>query len=148
MLDKLQEMPVCLNCHLCVCPLAALLVASAFWTVGRMKGVSCKKPSWAVAALLIPVTLLVLTSRGALSSHKMTQTAMAQATASVAGPGFGLTDGLPGYREISNFLSSEQAHVWLLSLVGSVAVGLTGILPILVIPIEAGAALKSEGKRW
>ncbi|KAI9514122.1 hypothetical protein NQZ68_036183 [Dissostichus eleginoides] len=122
----------------------ALLVASAFWTVGRMKGVSCKKPSWAVAALFIPVTLLVLTSRGALSSHKMTQTAMAQATASAAGPGLGLTDGLPGYREISNFLSSEQAHVWLLSLVGSVAVGLTGILPLLVIPIEAGAALKSE----
>ncbi|XP_010764053.1 zinc transporter ZIP13-like [Notothenia coriiceps] len=109
-----------------------------------MKGVSCKKPSWAVAALFIPVTLLVLTSRGALSSHKMTQTAMAQATASAAGPGLGLTDGLPGYREISNFLSSEQAHVWLLSLVGSVAVGLTGILPLLVIPIEAGAALKSE----
>ncbi|KAK5874063.1 hypothetical protein PBY51_019043 [Eleginops maclovinus] len=109
-----------------------------------MKGGSCKKPGWAVAALFIPVTLLVLTSRGALSSHKMTQTAMSQATASAAGPGPGLTDSLPGFREISNFLSSEQAHVWLLSLVGSVAVGLTGIFPLLVIPIEAGAALKSE----
>uniref|UniRef100_H3CVJ2 Zinc transporter ZIP13 n=1 Tax=Tetraodon nigroviridis TaxID=99883 RepID=H3CVJ2_TETNG len=40
--------------------------------------------------------------------------------------------------------SSERAHVWLLSLVGSVAVGLSGIFPLLVIPVEAGAALKTE----
>lgn len=129
-------------------PLAALLGARAFWTVGRMKGGSCRKPSWALAALLIPVTLLMLTSRGASSSHKMTQSAMAHATATAAGPSPSLTDYLPDLRAVANFLYSEHAHVWLLSLVGSVAVGLSGIFPLLVIPIEAGAALKTEGKRW
>ncbi|XP_074472104.1 zinc transporter ZIP13 [Sebastes fasciatus] len=110
-----------------------------------MKGGSCRKPNWAVAALLIPVTLLlVLTSRGASGSRKMTQTSMAHATASSAGPGPSLTYNLPGLQAVADVLSSEQAHVWLLSLVGSVAVGLSGIFPLLVIPIEAGAALKTE----
>ncbi|XP_070760279.1 zinc transporter ZIP13 [Enoplosus armatus] len=109
-----------------------------------MKGGSCRKPSWAVAALFLPVTLLVLTSRGASSSQKMTQTSMAHATAASAGPGPSLTDDLPGLRAVADFLASEHAHVWLLSLVGSVAVGLSGIFPLLVIPIEAGAALKTE----
>ncbi|XP_078103531.1 zinc transporter ZIP13 [Sander vitreus] len=109
-----------------------------------MKGGSCRKPSWALAALLIPVTLLMLTSRGASSSHKMTQSAMAHATATAAGPSPSLTDYLPDLRAVANFLYSEHAHVWLLSLVGSVAVGLSGIFPLLVIPIEAGAALKTE----
>lgn len=122
----------------------ALQVASDFWTVGRMKGGSLRKPSRAVAALFIPVTLLMLTFRGASSSHKMTQTAMAHATATAAGPGPGLIDDLPGLQAVATFLSSENAHVWLLSLVGSVAVGLSGIFPLLVIPIEAGAAIKTQ----
>uniref|UniRef100_A0A3Q3E5R3 Zinc transporter ZIP13 n=1 Tax=Labrus bergylta TaxID=56723 RepID=A0A3Q3E5R3_9LABR len=109
-----------------------------------MKGGSCGKPSWAVAPLIIPVTLLMLTLRGALSSQKMTQTAMGHATATAAGPGHSLIDDLPGLRAVADFLSSENADVWLLSLVGSVAVGLSGIFPLLVIPIEAGAALKTE----
>ncbi|XP_040055059.2 zinc transporter ZIP13 isoform X2 [Gasterosteus aculeatus] len=119
----------------------ALLVASAFWTAGRMSGGSCRKPSWAVAALLIPVTLLLLllTSGAAVGSHKMTQTSMAHATASAAGPGPSLADYLQ-----ANVFYSEHLHVWLLSLVGSIAVGLSGIFPLLVIPIEAGAALKTE----
>ncbi|XP_029944096.1 zinc transporter ZIP13 [Salarias fasciatus] len=108
-----------------------------------MRGGSGRRPSWAVAALFIPVTLLMLTSQRA-SSQKMTQTAMAHATATAAGPGPGLTLDLPGLQAAAEFLASEQAHVWLLSLVGSVAVGLSGILPLLVIPIEAGAALKTE----
>ncbi|XP_049922059.1 LOW QUALITY PROTEIN: zinc transporter ZIP13 [Epinephelus moara] len=122
----------------------ALLVASAFWTVGRMKGGSYRKPGWAVTALCIPVALLMLTSREASSSQKMTQTAMAHATATAAGSGPSLTDDLPGLRAVAGFLTSEDGHVWLLSLVGSVAVGLSGIFPLLVIPIEAGAALKTE----
>ncbi|XP_045888634.1 zinc transporter ZIP13 [Micropterus dolomieu] len=109
-----------------------------------MKGGSGRKPSWAVAALFIPVTLLVLSSKGASSSQKMTQTSMAHATAAAAGPGPSLTDDLPGLRAVADFLASEHAHVWILSLVGSVAVGLSGIFPLLVIPIEAGAALKTE----
>ncbi|XP_054469172.1 zinc transporter ZIP13 [Anoplopoma fimbria] len=104
-----------------------------------MRGGSCRKPSWAVAALFIPVTLLMLTSKWASGSQKMTQTAMTHATASAAGPGPSLTDYLQ-----ADILSSEHLHVWLLSLVGSVAVGLSGIFPLLVIPIEAGAALKTE----
>lgn len=108
-----------------------------------MKGGSCRRPSWAVAAVFIPVTLLVLTSRGASSSQKMTQTAMAHATA--AGLSHGLTDDLPGFHAVVDALTSEHVHIWLLSLVGSVAVGLSGIFPLLVIPIEAGAALKTEG---
>lgn len=105
---------------------------------------SCKRPSWALSALFITATLLMLTSKQASSSQKMTQTAMARATATAAGPGPVLTDDLPGLQAVVNFLSSEHAHVWLLSLVGSVVVGLSGIFPLLVIPIEAGAALKTE----
>lgn len=77
----------------------------------------------------------------------MTQTVMAHATATAAGPGPSLTDDLPGLQAVADFLASERAHIWLLSLVGSVAVGLSGIFPLLVIPIEAGAALKTEGER-
>lgn len=76
----------------------------------------------------------------------MSQTVMAHATATATGPGPGSTDYLPGLRAVADFLASEHAHVWFLSLVGSVAVGLSGIFPLLVIPIEAGAALKTEGK--
>lgn len=113
-----------------------------------MKGSSCAKPCWAVAALLIPVSLLVLSLRGASSSQKMSQTAMTQATAAAAGPGRGLTDDLPAFQVVADFFASEHAHVWLLSLGASIAVGLSGIFPLLVIPIEAGAALKTEGKNW
>lgn len=109
-----------------------------------MKGSCCGKPCWAVAALLIPVSLLVLTLRGASSSQKMSQATMAHATATAAGPGRSLTDNLPGFQAVADFLASEHAHVWLHSLVASVAVGLSGIFPLLVIPIEAGAALKTE----
>lgn len=132
-------------CHFCSF-LPALLVASAFRAVGRMKGASCVKPGWAVAALLIPLALLMLTLGGALSSQKMSQAAMSRATVAAAGPARGLTDDLPGLQALVEFTSSERAHVWLLSLVGSLAVGLSGIFPLLVIPVEAGAALKTEGK--
>lgn len=110
-----------------------------------MKGGSCKKPSWAVQ--FVTVTLLMLTARVASGSQKMTQTAMGHATDTAAGPGPVLTDDLPGLQAVADLLASEQAHVWLLSLVGSVVVGLSGIFPLLVIPIEAGAALKTEGKK-
>lgn len=115
-----------------------------------MNGGGCRKPSWAAAAVLISVSLLMLTFRGASSSQKMTQTAMAHATATGAGPGPGpsLTDNFPGFQAVADFLASEHAHVWILSLVGSVVVGLSGVFPLLVIPIEAGAALKTEGKTW
>lgn len=113
-----------------------------------MKGRSGWRPSWAVAALFFPAALLMLTFRGASSSQKMSQTSMAHATATAAGPGPSLADDLPGLQAVTDFLTSELTHVWFLSLVGSVAVGLSGVFPLLVIPFESGAALKTEGRKW
>lgn len=78
----------------------------------------------------------------------MSQTAVSRATATAAGPGPSLADDLLGFRAVADFFASERADVWLCSLVGSVVVGLSGIFPLLVIPIEAGAALQTEGKRY
>ncbi|XP_061614916.1 zinc transporter ZIP13 isoform X3 [Phyllopteryx taeniolatus] len=111
-----------------------------------MKAEGCQRPIWAVSALFIIVTPLMLTSEVVLG-QKMTQTAMAHATATGARPAPNLTDDLQGLQAIADFLASEHAHVWLLSLAGSVVVGLSGIFPLLVIPIEAGAALKTEAGR-
>uniref|UniRef100_A0A8C3LB50 Zinc transporter ZIP13 n=1 Tax=Chrysolophus pictus TaxID=9089 RepID=A0A8C3LB50_CHRPC len=43
-----------------------------------------------------------------------------------------------------NLLSSERLDAWICSLIGSFMVGLSGIFPLLVIPFETGAALRSE----
>ncbi|XP_062973595.1 zinc transporter ZIP13 [Elgaria multicarinata webbii] len=40
--------------------------------------------------------------------------------------------------------SEERLDAWVCSLIGSVMVGLSGVLPLLIIPLETGAALKSE----
>ncbi|XP_034970202.2 zinc transporter ZIP13 isoform X1 [Zootoca vivipara] len=40
--------------------------------------------------------------------------------------------------------SEERLDAWICSLIGSVMVGLSGVFPLLVIPLETGAALKSE----
>lgn len=109
--------------------------------MGWMKDRSSSKPSWALAALLVPVLLLMVTSRGASSSQRMIQTVMAQATVTATGPSSSPMDALQAALDL---LSTEDAHVLLLSLLGSIAVGLSGIFPLLVIPIEAGAALKTE----
>ncbi|KAM3877295.1 zinc transporter ZIP13 [Diretmus argenteus] len=123
---------------------SSLLVASAFWTLGQMKGGGSGKPSGALAAVFISVLLLGVDSRGASSSQKMTQTAMAHAAATAAGPGSTLADDFLGFQAATDFFANEDVHVWLCSLVGSVVVGLSGIFPLLVIPIEAGVALKTE----
>ncbi|XP_078404941.1 zinc transporter ZIP13 [Cetorhinus maximus] len=47
-------------------------------------------------------------------------------------------------RSWSELFSGERVDAWICSLIGSVMVGLSGIFPLLVIPIEAGAALKSK----
>ncbi|XP_069750666.1 zinc transporter ZIP13 [Narcine bancroftii] len=47
-------------------------------------------------------------------------------------------------RSWSELFAGERANAWICSLIGSVMVGLSGIFPLLVIPIEAGAALKSK----
>ncbi|XP_068117576.1 zinc transporter ZIP13 [Hyperolius riggenbachi] len=50
---------------------------------------------------------------------------------------------VPGSRACDN-VSLSSADAWFFSLIGSVLVGLSGVFPLLVIPIEAGASLRSE----
>lgn len=109
-----------------------------------MKAIRHGWPGWALAAVFTSVTLMVVSSRGSSSSQKITQTAMAQATAAATGPWHSLVDDLLGLPALADFLASECMDVWMWSLAGSVAVGLSGIFPLLVIPIEAGTALKTE----
>ncbi|CAL8243742.1 unnamed protein product [Lota lota] len=109
-----------------------------------MKAAGRGKPSWALATVFVSVTLMVLTSRCASSNQKMTQTAMGHSTDAAAGQGNSLLEELLGFQVLADLFASEQAEVWLYSLVGSVVVGLSGIFPLLVIPIGAGAALKTE----
>ncbi|XP_042301203.1 zinc transporter ZIP13 isoform X2 [Sceloporus undulatus] len=40
--------------------------------------------------------------------------------------------------------SEDRLDAWICSLIGSIMVGLSGVLPLLIIPLETGAALKSE----
>ncbi|KAM5138217.1 zinc transporter ZIP13-like [Mantella aurantiaca] len=49
----------------------------------------------------------------------------------------------PGSRACEN-ANVSSADAWICSLIGSLLVGLSGVLPLLVIPIEAGSALRSE----
>ena len=43
-------------------------------------------------------------------------------------------------------LSGEGLETWICSLLGSLMVGLSGVFPLLVIPLEMGTTLRSEGK--
>lgn len=125
-----------------------LLPETSLWTLERMKAVGRGKPSWALATVFVSITLVVLTSRCVSSNQKMTQTAMGHSTDAAAGPGHSLLEDLLGFQLLAELFASEQAEVWLYSLAGSVVVGLSGIFPLLVIPIEAGAALKTEGGKF
>ncbi|KAM8938907.1 zinc transporter ZIP13 isoform 2-T2 [Pelodytes ibericus] len=49
----------------------------------------------------------------------------------------------PGSRSCENS-NLSPVDAWICSLIGSLLVGFSGVLPLLVIPVEAGAALKSE----
>lgn len=42
--------------------------------------------------------------------------------------------------------SEERLDAWICSLIGSLMVGLSGVLPVLFVPLKTGAALKSEGR--
>uniref|UniRef100_A0AAY4BZ50 Zinc transporter ZIP13 n=1 Tax=Denticeps clupeoides TaxID=299321 RepID=A0AAY4BZ50_9TELE len=70
-------------------------------------------------------------------------TVVAQATAAAAGPGPWCVEELLGFCTMTELFSRGDTDVWLCSLAGSIAVGLSGIFPLLIIPIEAGAALKT-----
>jgi hypothetical protein len=45
-----------------------------------------------------------------------------------------------------SLLPSFEYHPWLFSVIGSAVIGLSGVFPLLVIPIEDGANQKSGGK--
>ena len=45
-----------------------------------------------------------------------------------------------------NIMSEINLEVWAYSVIAAVLVGLSGIFPLLVIPMEAGPALKHGGK--
>lgn len=46
---------------------------------------------------------------------------------------------------ISKLFSAFEYCPWIFSLIGSILVGLSGVFPLLVIPIEEGENLKSGG---
>ncbi|XP_008841834.1 zinc transporter ZIP13 isoform X2 [Nannospalax galili] len=45
-------------------------------------------------------------------------------------------------------LSEERLDTWICSLLGSLMVGLSGVFPLLVIPLEMGTVLRSEAGAW
>uniref|UniRef100_A0A672JX41 Zinc transporter ZIP13 n=1 Tax=Sinocyclocheilus grahami TaxID=75366 RepID=A0A672JX41_SINGR len=98
-----------------------------------------EKPVWAFAMLLLGTALLASPFGGKM----MAQTAVAQAKTAPAGPGpWCIKDLL----DLDELFSIDNLDVWFYSLLGSIAIGLSGIFPLLVIPIEAGTTLKTEGK--
>ncbi|MBN3281386.1 S39AD protein, partial [Polyodon spathula] len=90
-----------------------------------------------VAALLLP-----LTWSHRSSAKKMPQAAVVQAA---AGTRWWCAEELLSFGALSELFVGERVDAWVCSLIGSVMVGLSGIFPLLVIPIEAGAVLKTEG---
>ncbi|KAL1785889.1 zinc transporter ZIP13 isoform X1 [Sigmodon hispidus] len=47
-----------------------------------------------------------------------------------------------------SLLSEERLDTWICSLLGSLMVGLSGVFPLLVIPLEMGTMLRSEAGVW
>lgn len=101
--------------------------------------------TWTLAALLVGGALLVVSSTPSFSGRKVAQAALTRVTAAAAGGSGGWCTEMLGAHTLTKLLSRDELDVWVCSLLGSVAVGLSGIFPLLVIPIEAGAALKTEG---
>ncbi|XP_053349315.1 zinc transporter ZIP13 isoform X2 [Clarias gariepinus] len=120
-----------------------MLIRSTLQKSGLMS-VGPGRPVWALAALLLGAGLLAVTSTSSSGGKKVAQTALAHVTAAAAGPGTWCAEEMLGFHSLRKLLSREGVDVWFCSILGSIAVGLSGIFPLLVIPIEAGAALKTE----
>uniref|UniRef100_A0A8C2Q9B0 Zinc transporter ZIP13 n=1 Tax=Cyprinus carpio TaxID=7962 RepID=A0A8C2Q9B0_CYPCA len=99
-----------------------------------------EKPVWAFAVLLLGAALLA----SSLGGKMMAQTAVAQAKTAPAGLGPWCIKDLLDLQYLDELFSIDNLDVWFCSLVGSIAVGLSGVFPLIVIPIEAGTALKTE----
>ncbi|MBN3303743.1 S39AD protein, partial [Amia calva] len=102
------------------------------------------RPSFNLLVCLCVAALLFVSS-GA-SSHRANTKKMSQATAvQAAGGSWGWsTEDLLGFGGFAELFVGERADAWFCSLIGSLMVGLSGVFPLLVIPIEAGAALKTD----
>uniref|UniRef100_A0A9J7YQZ2 Zinc transporter ZIP13 n=2 Tax=Cyprinus carpio carpio TaxID=630221 RepID=A0A9J7YQZ2_CYPCA len=128
----------CRNCSrapLCL-TVPYMFLQSALRRSGLMSA-GPEKPVWAFAMLLLGAALLASSFGGKM----MAQTAVAQAKTAPAGPGpWCIKDLL----DLDKLFSIDNLDVWFYSLVGSIAIGLSGIFPLLVIPIEAGTTLKTE----
>ncbi|XP_064423228.1 zinc transporter ZIP13 isoform X3 [Latimeria chalumnae] len=90
----------------------------------------------------LPGQLCEALSRRA-NTRKLSQRATVVHT--MAGARWGCASDLQRYLSWDDLFAADQVETWLCSLVGSMLVGLSGIFPLLIIPIEAGAALKSKG---
>ncbi|XP_064423226.1 zinc transporter ZIP13 isoform X1 [Latimeria chalumnae] len=89
----------------------------------------------------LPGQLCEALSRRA-NTRKLSQRATVVHT--MAGARWGCASDLQRYLSWDDLFAADQVETWLCSLVGSMLVGLSGIFPLLIIPIEAGAALKSK----
>ncbi|XP_077084776.1 zinc transporter ZIP13 [Siphateles boraxobius] len=99
-----------------------------------------ERPIWAFAVLLLGAALLASSFGG----NMMAQTAVAQAKTAAAGPGPWSIKDLLDLQYLDELFSVDNLDVWFCSLLGSIAIGLSGIFPLFVIPIEAGTTLKTE----
>lgn len=103
-----------------------------------------ERPMWAVAVLLVAAALLAVTSTSSFGGKLIAQTAMTQTKTAPAGPGPWTTKDFLDVQYLNELFLIDNLDVWLCSLVGSIAIGLSGVFPLLVIPIEAGTTLKTE----
>ncbi|KAA0723343.1 Zinc transporter ZIP13 [Triplophysa tibetana] len=120
-----------------------MLLPSALRRSGLMRE-GPERPMWPAAVLLVAAGLLAVTSTSSFGEKMMAQTAMAQAKTAPAGPRPWDTEDLLDLQYLGQLLSTDNLDVWFCSLLGSIAIGLSGVFPLLVIPIEAGKSLKTE----
>ncbi|XP_056611912.1 zinc transporter ZIP13 [Triplophysa dalaica] len=120
-----------------------MLLSSALRRSGLMRA-GPERPLWPAAVLLVAAGLLAVTSTSSFGGKMMAQTAMAQAKTAPAGSSPWATEDLLDLQYLYELLSTDNLDVWFCSLVGSIAIGLSGVFPLLVIPLEAGKSLKTE----
>lgn len=47
---------------------------------------------------------------------------------------------------VPEYFKDWQYHPWIFSVLGSILIGLSGVLPLLIIPLEGGENFQSGGK--
>ncbi|XP_051558763.1 zinc transporter ZIP13-like isoform X2 [Myxocyprinus asiaticus] len=120
-----------------------MFLPSSWWRSGLMSA-RHERPIWVFAMLVVGAALLAVTSTSSFGGKMMAQTAVAQAKTAAAGRGPWSAKDLLDLWYLDELFSIDNIDVWFCSLVGSFAIGLSGVFPLLVIPIEAGTTLKTE----